>query len=79
MKEGMDEDSRYEILEKVIDENGRTTYNRVGEVKPEKGKIWDNRFMASEDKEDGSELQYTTFKKVSGKSFFPGMLLREIR
>lgn len=79
LKEGVDEDSRYEVLEKVIDENGRTTYNKVGEVKPEKGKIWDNRFMASEDKEDGSELKYTTFKKVSGKNFFPGMLLREIK
>ncbi|MBR6087398.1 MAG: hypothetical protein IKP84_05895 [Prevotella sp.] len=79
LKEGVDEDSRYEVLEKVLDENGRTTYNKVGEVKPEKGKIWDNRFMASEDKEDGSELKYTTFKKVSGKNFFPGMLLREIK
>ena len=79
LKEGVDEDSRYEVLEKVMDENGRTTYSKVGEVKPEKGKIWDNRFMASDDKEEGSELKYTTFKKVSGKNFFPGMLIREIR
>ena len=79
LKEGVDEDSRYEVLEKVIDGNGRTKYERVGEIKPVKGEIWDNRFMAEFDKEDGSDLKYTTFKKVSGKNFFPGMLIREIR
>ena len=79
LKEGVDEDSRYEVLEKTIDSNGRTKYERVGEIKPVKGQIWDNRFMAEFDKEDGSNLKYTTFKKVSGKDFFPGMLIREIR
>lgn len=79
LKEGVDEDSRYEVLEKTIDNDGRTRYERVGEVKPVKGQIWDNRFMAEFDKEDGSNLKYTTFKKVSGKDFYPGMLIREIR
>lgn len=79
LKEGVDEDSRYEILEKTVDSNGRTRYERVGELKPVKGQIWDNRFMAEFDNEDGSNLKYTTFKKVSGKDFFPGMLIREIR
>lgn len=79
LKEGVDEESRYEVLEKTIDNNGRTKYEKVGEIKPVKGQIWDNRFMASFDKEEGSELKYTTFKKVSGKDFYPGMLIREIR
>ena len=79
LKEGVDEDSRYEVLEKTIDNNGRTRYERVGEIKPVKGRIWDNRFMAEFDKEDGSNLKYTTFKKVSGKDFYPGMLIREIK
>lgn len=79
LKEGVDEESRYEVLEKTIDNNGRTKYEKVGEIKPIKGQIWDNRFMASFDKEEGSELKYTTFKKVSGKDFYPGMLIREIR
>lgn len=79
LKEGVDEDSRYEVLEKTVDSNGRTRYERVGEVKPVKGQIWDNRFMAEFDKEEGSNLKYTTFKKVSGKDFYPGMLIREIR
>lgn len=79
LKEGVDEDSRYEVLEKILDSNGRTKYERVGEIKPVKGQIWDNRFMAEFDKEDGSNLKYTTFKKMSGKEFYPGMLIREIR
>ncbi len=79
MKEGVDDDSQYEVLEKTIDESGRTHYERVGIIKPVLGKIWDNRFMAADDKESGSELTFTTFKKVSGKDFFPGMLIREIR
>lgn len=79
MKEGVDEDSRYEVLERSIDENGRTHYKRVGEIQPVKGKIWDNRFMAADDHEDGSQLSYTTFKKISGKDFYPGMLIREIK
>ena len=78
LKEGVDIDSRFEVLEKVIDENGRTKYERVGMIKPVEGQIWDNRFMAIYDKEDGSELKYTTFEKVSGKDFYSGMLIREI-
>lgn len=78
-KEGVDEESQYEVLEKTQDSNGKTSYKRVGIIKPEKGKIWDNRFMAADDKEEGSELSYTTFKKVSGGDFYPGMLIREIR
>ena len=79
LKEGVDVDSRYEVLEKTEDENGRTRYERVGVIKPVKGKIWDNRFMAVFDKEEGSDLEYTTFEKVSGKGFLPGMLIREIK
>lgn len=79
VKDGVDEDSRYEVLERILDENGRTKYNRVGIIKPERGQIWDNRFMAVDDKEKGSDLKFTTFKRVSGGDFYPGMLIREIR
>ena len=79
LKEGVDENSRYEVLEKIVDENGRTSYKRVGIIKPEADKIWDNRFMAIDDKAIGSDLSYTTFKKVSGGDFYPGMLIREIK
>jgi len=79
LKEGVDENSRYEVLEKSVDDMGRIKYKRVGEIKPEKGMIWDNRFMAEFDKEEGYDLQYTTFKKISGKNFYQGMLIREIK
>lgn len=79
LKEGVSEDSRFEVLEKTLDPDGRTKYERVGIVKPLKGKIWDNRFMASFDKEEGFDLEYTTFEKISGRDFFPGMLIREIK
>lgn len=78
MKEGMNEDSRYEVLEVSTDEDGRTTYVRVGEIKPVKDKIWDNRFMADAENIEEARFGFTTFEKVSGKDFYPGMLIREI-
>lgn len=79
MKEGITEDSRYEVLEKNEMEDGHIEYKRIGVVRPVAGKIWDNRYMAKEENADGAELGCTTFEKVSGGTFYPGMLLREIR
>lgn len=79
IKEGVDEDSKYEVLEKTVNDNGRIEYKRVGIIKPMPGKIWDNRFMAIDDKTENSDLEYTTFEKVSGGDFHSGMLIREIR
>ncbi len=79
MKEGVSENSKYEVLEKSVDTNGKTHYSQVGIIIPVKGKIWDNRFMAIEEEAAGSNLNYTEFKKVSGRDFYPGMLIREIK
>lgn len=79
LKEDIDEKSRFEVLEAVEDNNGRIRYRRVGVVKPVKGKIWDNRFMAEfEEENEGSTRTETEFEVVSGSGFYPGMLLREI-
>lgn len=78
-KEGLNEKSKFEVLEVIEDENGHTKYKRVGTIVPEKGKIWDNRFMAAEEKAMGYDLGVTTFRKVSGSTFYPGMLIREIK
>lgn len=78
MKEGITEDSRFEVLETVMEDN-KIKYKKVGEIKPIAGMIRDNRYMASEEGAAGSELKYTTFKKVSGRDFYPGMLIREIK
>lgn len=78
MKEGVTKDSRFEVLEVVEKEGGAREYKRVGIVKPADGLIWDNRYMADEEGVAASALGFTTFKKVSGGDFFPGMLIREI-
>jgi hypothetical protein len=78
IKEGVTEDSKYEVLE-VIEEDGFTKYKRVGVIKPIKNKIWDNRYLAEYEEENlGSELTATEFEKISGDDFYPGMLIREI-
>lgn len=77
-KEGITEDSRYEVLEAVEDESGHVSYKRIGIIRPVKDKIWDNRYMAAEEKAEGAGLGYTTFTKVSGGIFCPGMLVREL-
>lgn len=79
LKEDITEDSRFEVLERVLNDDGKVSYEHVGVIKPVKGKIKDNRFMATE--EDSKEATYdaTEFEKVSGKDFYPGMLIREMK
>lgn len=79
LKEDISENSRFEVLEAVENEDGRTEYKRRGVVKPVAGKIWDNRFMAEFEEENaGNTRSETEFEIVSGSGFGPGMLLREI-
>ncbi len=78
MKEGVTASSRFEVLETVEMEDGSHKYNKVGEIEPVEGLIWDNRFMASEEGAAGANLGYTTFRIVKGKDFVKGMLIRDI-
>ena len=78
-KEGVTENSRFEVLEAVENDKGHVEYKRVGVIKPQKGKIWDNRYMAAEEKAEGADLGFTTFEKVRGGDFYPGMLIREMK
>lgn len=77
LKEGLTSDSKFEVLERQV-KDGRTIYKRVGVIKPIGNMIWDNRFMAVEEGAYGANLKCTTFKKVSGEDFYPGMLIRQI-
>ena len=72
LKENINEDTKFEVLECIVDSKGIEKYRKIGVVKPMKGKIGDNRFM-SESNNIG-----TCFEIVTGHGFFPGMLLREI-
>lgn len=78
MKEGVNSKSKFEVLEVVETEDGKHKYNKVGVIEPIENLIWDNRYMAEEEGAVGATLGHTTFKKVSGKDFSVGMLIREI-
>lgn len=78
MKEGVSAKSKFEVLEVVEMENGTHKYNRVGVIEPIESLIWDNRYMAEEEGAMGATLGYTTFRKISGKDFSKGMLIREM-
>lgn len=78
-KEGLKPSTKFEVLQPVEREDGRMVYRRVGVVKPQKGQIWDNRYMAFEEQSDGSDLTATTFRTISGVGFVPGMLIRQLK
>lgn len=76
MKEGLAKGDKYEVLEQVINKEGKTEYKRVGVIKVDKDQIWDNRFGADEENTDET-LEYTVFTGKKNK-FYPGMLIRQI-
>ncbi|MEG1717456.1 MAG: hypothetical protein RRX93_01320 [Bacteroidales bacterium] len=78
-KEGLSEKSKFEVLERVEDAQGKTFYKKVGNIKPIRGEIWDNRCMAFEEQAKGAERTTTAFKILSGSGFSPGMLIRQIK
>ncbi|MFT4698196.1 MAG: hypothetical protein ACI9SJ_001338 [Flavobacteriaceae bacterium] len=75
LKEGLEKGDKYEVLEQVINDEGKTVYERLGVIKVEKGKIWDNRYLAEE--ENPSENKFTIFKGKKNK-YYSGMLIRQI-
>lgn len=78
LKEGISRDSRFEVLQVEISEDGKLKYKRAGIIRPVEGKIKDNRYMAVEEGAENSLLPGTEFEKVSGDDFYPGMLVREM-
>lgn len=77
LREDVSSDSRYEVLEPHEHPDGTISYKRVAVIKPKKGKIWDNRYMAEYEEQKGVRLQATEFELVSG-SVKSGCLIREI-
>ncbi len=75
LKEGLSDKSKFDVLEQVQDENGKTKYVPVGVIKVDTSQpIWDNRYGADEENPN-STTDRTYFKKVSGKDLYPGMLI----
>ncbi len=75
LKEGLEKGDKYEVLEQMINDEGKTIYERIGVIKVENGNIWDNRYLAEE--ENPSEIKFTVFKGKKNK-YFSGMLIRQI-
>ncbi len=94
LKEGINEKSRFEVLQTRENEEGKTEYRRVGVITPVKGQIWDNRYMAAEEasamveqgvKNTDSEaaqgnlnITATRFRKEGAFNVYPGMLVKEL-
>jgi hypothetical protein len=75
LKEGVTKKSIFGVVEKQIDENGKTKYVDVGTIKVDpEFPIWDNKYNAGEENPN-STTDRTYFKKVSGSNFYPGMLI----
>lgn len=79
LKEGLSSGSKFEVLERKEDEQGATSYDRVAILKPVGGRIWDNRFMATEEEAESADLNATAFKKISGGNVTEGMLIRQLK
>lgn len=78
IREDVNEDSKFEVLEVGENNDGRTTYKRVAVVKPKKNAIWDNRYMAEFEDDFDSGITATEFELLSGSIPHEGVLLREI-
>lgn len=78
MKEGITENSKFQVIERYIDpKTNKTRYRYIASLKPIKGQVWDNRYNAVTEKSTGSTLTATTFKKTGGGEILPGMLIIE--
>ena len=87
-KEGLNASSKFDVLERVYNEKNNTyRYKKVGSLKVDKAKIWDNRYsidgspVTIGDKDDGiikSNVDRTHLKG-STKKLAPGMLIRQTK
>jgi hypothetical protein len=81
MKEGLEGGEKFEILEQTINEKtGLTEYKCIGNIKVDKKNIWDNRYNAALNSEiENPELEATEFKGRSKNSYYPGLLIRQLK
>jgi hypothetical protein len=79
LKENIDKRSKFEALEASKDElTGKITYKRIGLLKVNKKKIWDNQYEAKVDKKNKNAfLEGTELKGC--KACYPGVLIRQIK
>lgn len=79
LKEGVKAGDRYDVLERIVDPKTQvTSYKKLGTLKVMKNYIWDNRYMASEERAISEEQQDFDATRFEGsiKNAYPGMLIR---
>ena len=76
LKEGLTAKSKFDVMELQVDADGNSKYVDVGTIKVDDSHpIWDNRYGAADENPESAAVDRTYFKKVSGKDFYPGMLI----
>jgi hypothetical protein len=79
LKEDINQKTKFEILEKVLNEKGEISFDKVGSAKIDTNyEIWDNRYGADDDNPNQA-VDATHLKLVSGKDLQPGMLIRQVK
>lgn len=76
-KEGIRKNDKFEVLEQVLDKEGRTRYKRRAVITAIPSKIWDNTYGADEDPNNTQTITATHFKG-NAKGLYEGMLIRQM-
>lgn len=86
LKEGINKKSKFEVLMKEYNpSNNKYRYKKVGSIKVDKARIWDNRYtieganFKDEDSSIANENVDRTYFIGDSKDLAPGMLIRQIK
>lgn len=79
LKEGLEPNDKYEVLEQIMDENGKISYKRKSIIRVQKGMIWDNTYVPEDAKDQVPQQVIKETHFIGSKSgLYPGMLIRQI-
>lgn len=79
-REGVNSDSKYEVVEPEVKEDGTVTYKHICNLKPKSNEIWNNKFEAAnvDGTDKNTKLTATTFIKQGGGEISDMMMVREV-
>lgn len=81
LKEGLQDGDKFEVLEQVLNSDGKINYVRKGVIKVDGSRIWNNLNTIEELEAVGASRpqgeSFTVF--TGGDNFAPGMLIRQIK
>jgi|GEM_PF-472035 uncharacterized lipoprotein NlpE involved in copper resistance len=79
LKEGLEPNDKYEVLEQTMDENGKISYKRKSIIRAQKGMIWDNTYVPEDAKGQVPQQNINETHFIGSKTgLYPGMLIRQI-